>query len=112
MTASAIHKPAFAVSRWFSALAAFVGALAASPIVIIHFCSAGSRVFELVQGFIVSLVAGFVAARLQTPTKRLLAALLASVASLGLTLLYFAWIHSSFSPWPAIEPPEFALTPE
>ena len=101
-------------SSWQLPLVAAFLALFTSPICIIHFCSAGSRVFEVFHGVAVTVAAGVFVARSATNSRRILITVLAPVASFGLTMLYFAWIHSSHSPWPAhaIEPPDFSPIPK
>jgi hypothetical protein len=105
-----VHRPRAA--SWLLPLLASFLAFFTSPICIIHFCSAGSRVFEVMHGVAVTVAAGVFVAR--SASRRILITVLAPVASFALTMLYFAWIHSSLSPWPAhdIAPPDFTLTPK
>ena len=112
MTELALPNTALAISRWILPLVATLGALLTSPIVVIHFCSAGSRVFEFTQGILVCLAAGLLTARSRTRAMRLWGAVIAPFASFALTLLYFAWIHSAVSPWPAYELPPTFETPD
>ena len=107
-----VHGPR-ALSWLLPLLASFL-AFFTSPICIIHFCSAGSRVFEVFHGIAVTVLAGVFVARSAATSRRILISALAPVASFALTMLYFAWIHSSLSPWPAhaIEPPDFSLIPK
>jgi ABC-type Fe3+-siderophore transport system permease subunit len=75
-----------------------------TPIVVIHFCDAGNRNFELVIGSFLAIMSYFYAYYGKLPKKRwknIIILIVWLIFVFGITILYFDWIHGSNSPWPS-----------
>jgi hypothetical protein len=89
---------------WKRTLAAIVVSLLTlflTPLILAHYCDAGSLIFECILSASLCLIAYLYVLYGQIPKRRLLLLITWLLAVFGITQLYFMWIHGPLSPWPA-----------